>query len=283
MKFYLMCVHALIGIGLLSCRKEKSPHLAANPKAEIVVAQNVSATNIYLDPSRKYASIDTLLADSLFYIYKTPNGTYYDDGVRLNFSLKIDTSFDYSVKWKFGSDPLIRQGKSLYLGFGMPQSQVLVEAIVTYTNRHKAEYSGIDTIKKSIKILEGTPLVGIYRGVLASNQNDTFNIEIGWMYESRYSVERSYYAIKDLPAGFPIYSEIDPSSKGFGITGPTVTAAYFQYKGEWVNSLYSFGFYNRVNDSLHIQFNYGVIKDPNVGTNDWSRIVADRFKGARLK
>jgi hypothetical protein len=102
-------------------------------------------------------------------------------------ALIFNTNFNYdSVKWIFGQDPTVWDGRSLELRF-RDLGPVLVKAIgyrPINTICFGATDDGIDTLTEAIDFRdeEQSPVFGVWRGVL-EGETDSFNIEI----------ERYYY------------------------------------------------------------------------------------------
>lgn len=90
---------------------------------------------------------------------------------------KAEGSYD-SLHWQIGYDPTPYKNNPLQL-FGIPRGDLNIQCI--YYHKSNAQCFGgkeTDTITKKIFLADSSKLYGIYRGVLQSAPNDTFNVEI---------------------------------------------------------------------------------------------------------
>ncbi len=258
-----------------------------SPKAKITISEELVAENIYnyYGKKEKYNVVDTFIVDTAFHLFKNPiGGGYYQNGPRLYFKANFDTNYNVLYEWKVGTDPLTRTTSSFALDFGQPVGDINIRLISTYSPKSNNGSFGTDTVYQKIFIGENSPLFGDYEGYNTDSPNHIFKIKIGWQFDSNQAINRSYFAVSNLPEGFPIKSEILPRSSSFGIAGETFHGQYLLYHGQEVNAVYALGFMSKKKDSITIRYNYGVINNYSTYSNvyDWSKVIVKTFIGKKI-
>lgn len=123
--------------------------------------------------------------------FTTSNETGWQDSTRrfvadtfLNYSIIIFTAEQEaaSYQWKVGSDPRVFDSKEFTLTFTGIIGTIDVQLIIENTPNLDCfpNDDGRDTLNKQIHLVEkmDSPMLGIYKGVVSSAPNDTFNIDI---------------------------------------------------------------------------------------------------------
>lgn len=272
----------LIFLFVVSCKKTVDK--VSQPKGRITVSEELAAINVFNPnkPEERYNNIDSLVADGIFHLYPDGKGNYYDNGLRLFFKAAFDTSYDTEFNWKIGTENTYRTGKVIQVDFTSPAGQLPVILITRYRSKKNPAEIHYDTVSRMITIDAVPEVFGEYEGRNTDEPANTFKIKVGLMQDPDPRLSgRTYIGVENLPPGFPIRSEIDPASMGWGITGETILQGNFNYQSQHVGSLYAMAFLNARRDSIVIRYNYGIIKDAS-NTYDWSQVISKVFVGKKL-
>jgi hypothetical protein len=271
----------------ISCKKNRDLKIEPPKKTAIIVSERVAAANIYnyYGNNEKYNVVNEHVSDTVFHLIPHPLGGYYLNGPRLYFKANFDTNYIAQFKWQIGIDPLVRTAQSFVLDFEQPVGNVTIRLITSYSSKNGDGFSRTDTTNQQIFIGQNNTLFGEYEGYNTDSPNHIFKIKIGWQYDAHPSLNRSYFAVSNLPEGFPIKSEINPYSSAFGIDGPTILGGQILfYNNEWVHAVYALGKMNNNKDSITIGYNYGIINTstPYWNPMDWTRVIQKKFIGKKL-
>src|SRR4051812_2271642 len=113
-------------LSVVGCRKYEQLRRPVFPKGKITVSEQVAGVNIfnYYGRNEKYNTVDTLVSDTVFHLFKDANGRYYDNGIRLFFKAGFDTGYATSVEWRIGNDNTVRRDKAFFLDFDRPYGNI---------------------------------------------------------------------------------------------------------------------------------------------------------------
>lgn len=216
--------------------------------------------------------------DSVFTIFKPSNQQQYLP-IELLFSADVQNGNIQSVKWKVGSDPVVRTSTYFRLSFETPVD-ISIIAEITWIPDATASLRK-DTLHKKLQIVPQSFILGSFRGISSNNPLDTFTVHIGEFESKIVGTQTVFFGVQNLFDNFPITIPVNIYTSGFGICqAPFPYEERYNINGKFFSHPFGVAALNKSKDSIYINYSFVEYKDA-VGFENM-KTVQTTFAGLKL-